>query len=86
MMSYLQANPMAMATSPPGAGYAMPSNTLFVNNISPFCIDQELTDLFATFKGFVKLRRTKNPLPMQNGTQSVCAFVEYEVGFIDIRV
>jgi len=80
----LQASPI-MATSPTitptSAGAATPSNTLFVTNLGPFCLEQELTDLFASFPGFQRLRMTKQPVAMQNGGTSFCAFVEYLVSF-----
>ncbi|XP_067942057.1 uncharacterized protein [Watersipora subatra] len=72
----LQASPI-MATSPPAGQMAAPSNTLFVSNISPFCLDEEITNLFATFPGYIRLRRTKVPVQLQNGNQTLCAFVEY---------
>lgn len=81
----LQGSPI-MATSPTaasqaalGLGNATPSNTLFVTNLGPFCSEQEVTDLFASFTGFSRLRMTKQPVTMQNGLQSFCAFVEYTV-------
>jgi len=56
-----------------------PSNTLFVSNIGTYCIEPDIHDLFATFPGFVKFRRTQHPVQMQNGGHSFCAFVEYSV-------
>lgn len=75
----LQASPILPTSPPAGQTVGAPSNTLFVTNIGPFCLDQELNDLFASFHGFIRLRRTKQPVQLQNGGQSFCAFVEYQV-------
>jgi len=79
----LQASPI-MATSPTAQvqqAPLTPSNTLFVTNLGPFCREQELSDLFNSFPGYVRLRMTKQPVHMQTGGSSLCAFVEYQ----DIR-
>ncbi|KAF6024745.1 hypothetical protein EB796_016947 [Bugula neritina] len=76
----LQANPIVAATSPTAnqmQSSNTPSNTLFVSNIGTYCIEPDIHDLFATFPGFVKFRRTQHPVQMQNGGHSFCAFVEY---------
>ena len=78
----MQASPI-MATSPTTAQMPQtpltPSNTLFVTNLGPFCREQELSDLFNSFPGYVRLRMTKQPVQMQTGGSSLCAFVEYQV-------
>lgn len=78
----LQASPIMATTSPTAAQVPQPvtpSNTLFVTNLGPYLLDHELQDLFNSFPGFVRLRMTKQPVQMQTGGQSLCAFVEYTV-------
>lgn len=53
---------------------------LFVSNLGLLCSDQELNEIFGSFSGFVRVRKTKQPVTTQNGTpHSCCAFVEYVV-------
>ncbi|XP_041355654.1 uncharacterized protein LOC121373230 isoform X2 [Gigantopelta aegis] len=64
------ASPTTNVNTSPSQSNA-PCSTLFVANLGSFCSEQELKDLFTTFKGFSRLR-------MHNKGGSPVAFVEFQ--------